>query len=583
MAGGSGGGVLEGTSRPAPPAAPRTKSKTGCKTCKIRRVRCGEERPACRRCVSTGRICDGYGIWGGGGNAYGSRGLGSKVRQLPPTTHRHAEQTKHLLTSARMCSDSPVASFDAEETFHFQWFWRRTARKISGAFFSVGGNALFFQACASDKAVTHAVLAICAAHRLSDQAGLAKEPLGGSTLARREEWFALRQYNKSIRELQRHLRAEDAMSLRIALFSCLAFVFVELFRSHYQAAARHLEHGLKILEQAANLPGANGFAGRPIDDWVRGAFRKLFVQSTLFGQRPRHPWPFVVEPEPLSKITIFASAQEARDYLENILLSISGVIERKSHPNPVKIGSPEDARDLIEEIKTDLDFWLLAYENTVALLELRLDRVEAFACRMLRMYHTMCTIMADTACETAETKYDRHTSDFLSVMDQYLLLRKVAANSKLREKYFGTEEGISHSIGDMGPVAPLYYVALHCRVCRLRLQAIRLLEEMPRKEGIYDAILVANIARKVMDLEWEGSPDIDVSNDRLSLSKCPVEDDFMFDPLPPEVQRVQILDVVLPDGAWNAVVLRCRQQNAVICCKVDHTLSADSWGESPLQ
>ncbi|KAJ5088281.1 hypothetical protein N7456_011897 [Penicillium angulare] len=36
------------------------KVRTGCATCKIRKVKCDEARPKCHRCVSTGRICPGY-------------------------------------------------------------------------------------------------------------------------------------------------------------------------------------------------------------------------------------------------------------------------------------------------------------------------------------------------------------------------------------------------------------------------------------------------------------------------------------------------------------------------------------------
>lgn len=36
------------------------KSTSGCKTCKIRRIKCDETHPACHRCTSTGRKCDGY-------------------------------------------------------------------------------------------------------------------------------------------------------------------------------------------------------------------------------------------------------------------------------------------------------------------------------------------------------------------------------------------------------------------------------------------------------------------------------------------------------------------------------------------
>ena len=36
------------------------KSRSGCLTCKIRRVKCDETRPQCSRCLSAGRYCGGY-------------------------------------------------------------------------------------------------------------------------------------------------------------------------------------------------------------------------------------------------------------------------------------------------------------------------------------------------------------------------------------------------------------------------------------------------------------------------------------------------------------------------------------------
>ncbi|KAK6367032.1 hypothetical protein LTR64_007892 [Lithohypha guttulata] len=39
--------------------AQHTKSIRGCKTCKIRRIKCDETKPQCQRCSSTGRVCDG--------------------------------------------------------------------------------------------------------------------------------------------------------------------------------------------------------------------------------------------------------------------------------------------------------------------------------------------------------------------------------------------------------------------------------------------------------------------------------------------------------------------------------------------
>lgn len=55
------------TSFNAPPSAsvsaqklPRRRVKTGCLTCRKRRIKCGEEKPTCRNCIKSKRICEGY-------------------------------------------------------------------------------------------------------------------------------------------------------------------------------------------------------------------------------------------------------------------------------------------------------------------------------------------------------------------------------------------------------------------------------------------------------------------------------------------------------------------------------------------
>jgi hypothetical protein len=50
-------------------SGPRTRTYTGCWTCRKRRKKCTGERPACQRCKDHGRACEGYEIrlrWGAG-------------------------------------------------------------------------------------------------------------------------------------------------------------------------------------------------------------------------------------------------------------------------------------------------------------------------------------------------------------------------------------------------------------------------------------------------------------------------------------------------------------------------------------
>src|SRR5438045_9555137 len=37
-----------------------TRTRTGCQTCRDRKVKCGEEKPQCANCVRTNHVCPGY-------------------------------------------------------------------------------------------------------------------------------------------------------------------------------------------------------------------------------------------------------------------------------------------------------------------------------------------------------------------------------------------------------------------------------------------------------------------------------------------------------------------------------------------
>ena len=52
------------TSQPSSPVATRkkkiTRTRTGCQTCRDRKVKCGEEKPSCLKCQRTNLVCPGY-------------------------------------------------------------------------------------------------------------------------------------------------------------------------------------------------------------------------------------------------------------------------------------------------------------------------------------------------------------------------------------------------------------------------------------------------------------------------------------------------------------------------------------------
>ncbi|KAL1987300.1 hypothetical protein VTN96DRAFT_4328 [Rasamsonia emersonii] len=83
-----------------PPRGPKRRTKTGCLTCRKRRIKCGEEKPKCKNCIKARRECEGYtqrvifkhplGPFGGF-----QQGLGSDMQRMAmgvPLFPQHQEQ-----------------------------------------------------------------------------------------------------------------------------------------------------------------------------------------------------------------------------------------------------------------------------------------------------------------------------------------------------------------------------------------------------------------------------------------------------------------------------------------------------------
>ncbi|KAH8912647.1 hypothetical protein BR93DRAFT_90890 [Coniochaeta sp. PMI_546] len=258
--------------------ASKPKVRTGCITCKIRRVKCGEEKPACVRCTSTGRTCDGY-----------DKGVPPRNRTLE--FQRSAETAKIEFIKAYQWNEAlrsmrPIAAdidgTESEKKFfrrfrllatdgltnhvcHFTTFWSRVTPQISH----------------QDEAVKHAVIALGAAYQIfqlspHEQKYEKKHDKALHTGSSDEfthenlEVFTIQQYNKSISKLQRHVGSSSPESIQVTLICCLAFICLETLRGHHEAAVTHLINGLNILQSLpprefdflADLSGSDN-QGRP--------------------------------------------------------------------------------------------------------------------------------------------------------------------------------------------------------------------------------------------------------------------------------------------------------------------------------
>ncbi|OTB00508.1 hypothetical protein M426DRAFT_65764 [Hypoxylon sp. CI-4A] len=167
-----------------------SKVRTGCLTCKIRKVKCDEGKPCCHRCVSTGRKCDGY---------------------------------------------VTATSSSSLEKRALQFFCQAAGPSLSGPMDPYFWTHLVIQFSTFEPAVRHSVVAISSLYEQMHTSP-------GSAHRLVDNRLALSHYNLAIRELK-SMKNEP-----LVLLVCILFVCVEFLLGNQQAAVQHCKHGVSILE-----------------------------------------------------------------------------------------------------------------------------------------------------------------------------------------------------------------------------------------------------------------------------------------------------------------------------------------------
>ncbi|KAJ5503200.1 transcriptional regulator family: Fungal Specific TF [Penicillium fimorum] len=567
----------------------RKKTKTGCKTCKIRRIKCDEGRPACRRCVSTGRVCDGYGIWGGGGTPYG--------------------QPHSNCALSTYCTPVPVGNLSREEQLCFDWLIKRTAKKFAGLFPSDFWESLIFQASAQEPAVRHAVIALSSTHRFQQEDAAVPNKYD-------EECFTLRQYNKAIQHLRTNA-TNDSYSLRIALITCMLFITLEYMRGQYQMAGAHLQYGMKLLSDISTprplssmtpttLPPKKDFAYNALVD----VYVRLGIQSAMFGHVPSHLYIVTKDPLPTSLPYTFSSLLEARRTLDDLLNRVHCL--KKHYHDHHASQTPASKQQMLNtqsRILADLSLWGKTYNISVARLQVnKISGKHHIGYLLLRVHYEMAVIIASVCLSPEETEsemiFDSYTENFIRIMTSFLdiwriwtatvfreedllklanapedlkalfqnfktmsdmgtileaSLLKILENASILNRYLKTPDCSSNGFTvEMGYIPPVYYTALKCRVPRLRRQAVRALRAAPHREGVWNGLLLADVLEEIIRVEegdfYAGNACVNSPVENI----LPRDEDLLVPKVPAEA-RVSDVRVILPDDISGHVYVSYRK------------------------
>ncbi|KAF9871451.1 C6 zinc finger domain protein [Colletotrichum karsti] len=455
------------------------KVRTGCYTCKVRKVKCDETKPKCLKCANTGRRCDGY-----------PAPLGSELRPLQP----------------QAISIFPGVNSQIENRA-IQFFCEMAGPNLPGATDPFFWTHLVMQFSRFEPAVRHSLIAISSLYE--DVSQTRTTPTWQRSHTLQDNNLALTHYNSAIKEI---VNMEDQ---GLVLLVCVLFICIELLQLNREAALRHCTHGTAILKSFENT------SYHWVREWLTPLFRRLTTLHYFFGDRVELPDLSTLSIEPP---TLFSDFNEAEAMVDDIFNQSFQLIRRGY---PYRTGDKrhhQPTSDLVKEQKSiqhRLDRWYTMFTN----LDNRSTSPEDMIRGIPRVFalarYRVSRIWSAMALNPSEMDYDNFEDDFRQ------LVQELSEWADERIKY----RSRNNFEFEMGFIPLISFIVMKCRYLDLRVEALNCLkvlaaprEALWQKDGMYA------LTRRIIEVEHGLSLD---ASGRLDSDVDPT-----YPGLPPEEVRV---------------------------------------------
>ncbi|KAI1134570.1 hypothetical protein F5Y05DRAFT_397527 [Hypoxylon sp. FL0543] len=419
-----------------------SKVRTGCLTCKVRKVKCDEGKPSCQRCVSTGRECDGYAV--------------------PPSSSALSwHRPRHLFPNVD----------DASERRALQFFCQAAGPSLSGPMDPYFWTHLVMQFSTFEPAVRHSVVAISSLYEQIQSNQKSVRLLADNSLA-------IHHYNSAIQELK------SKKNEPLVLLVCILFICVEFLLGDRKAAIQHCKHGVLLLESVeSSYP------------WTKQYLSPIFRRLTLF--------PFFFAPDSTSFPKLiglndqfpasFESLDEALYYLDGITTRTVHLVRRGDCYRLGDMLNTPVSPDMLSEqskIKRLLDEWSSLFtdfrerSSTPEIPQEMLCNID--------LRYEIARIWAETTFEYTEILYDKYLDKFRWMVARAAGLQLSKVSRPDPPKF----------IFEMGFVPLLFYIVIKCRCLVTRLQALSLMKTLGvHRENLWEVSPMHATGRRIVEIE----------------------------------------------------------------------------------
>lgn len=530
------------------------KVRTGCITCKIRKVKCGEEKPACKRCTETGRKCDGYlspyanntelvatsrhGRQGTPGHAY----LGNQSHVQAHHPQMHALPIAIPPTPSQFCSPG--------ERQWLSYFACHTGPALSGIADTAFWSRVLPQMSVSEPAIRHALLAVGSLHtrlqgEMEAEAGMENGEVGSGVRPGPagvvEPEFSTRHYNLAITRLR-----QGSSDVKVHLICCLLFTCLECLHGNRMLV-------LGLLRNAVNLLRDTDAASASfVLTKLHGIFRRLDGQATLFGKpASSSPEQLDVTSALLQPFIDLPGAQRSVDLLTTVVLQFvhahrDGSYRKEEDEN-------RSVRLMQQRLQEQLFLWRSGLDRLGSIPSpgaASMGHEDGGHTTMLRIQHSASVIYLSSCLEDNESVYDVYRSDFANIVywARSLFLKLSTSPPTPRRSPMPASSASLPSTPLSSPffldaclIPALFLTATKCRDSSIRRGAVALLEMSPMREGLWDAKLHGSVARRVVEIE-ESSLMIEQSD--VPLIEGQWSSGAALTEMPAESSRVRMADIL---------------------------------------
>ncbi|CAG9983669.1 unnamed protein product [Clonostachys byssicola] len=529
------------------------KSRLGCKTCKIRRIKCDLAQPSCLKCRSTGRTCDGYG----------------DVADVPSTFSAEVGHERHDIEHQTTGQDSTATSVTVRTRYDI---------KLDGVLLQTPGafmilpvtepkqaealgffenvaikNINEYRPCSSwrktlmffsqtEPSVRCAAIALALMHRnqLDRVSGY------GLQQPRVPDDAPLLYYNRAIQLLLSQKSNDDTQAAAITLLVCYLFTCFDHLAGNYVQAMKHLRGGIELSrnidQTTSNEHGAfydvKPSGAQDLIYQVTRQFHRLDLQAVMFliDWTPTDSQDSYFPQLSISNTT-FQSIEQAADHLQILVTQVMRLRNTEQELSPqgempplpppfkgITLGQLESWSDLFEHMLQQENSHETASESN-ALISL------------LRLQHTIAWTLLKSPGPEKEMGYDSFLPQFRQCV---ALARDVAA---AHERYSGSLKPTFTP--EIGIVPVLYMIGVKCRDPTVRREVLDILQRQTIQEAVWDSISTARVVERVIEIEEDGSREGEAIQ---SMEQIPVW------------KRVEAMSWVLSPGQMDITYTFCERE-----------------------